>query len=106
MAPIVTKRPEILIGVKGSWNTRPAAEIVTTSLKIPAMDNVTTEVRWSKANSEDVMQNAMTPGKRMMTGASRGPLLSKRMRRPCQRAGKPSTGIAIRNKDANMMGAR
>lgn len=35
----------MLIGVRVSWNTRPAARIVTTSLKMPAMESVTTEVR-------------------------------------------------------------
>jgi len=36
----------MLIGVRGSPNTIVAAEIVTTSLKIPQIERVTTEVRW------------------------------------------------------------
>lgn len=46
MAIMVTKRPEMLIGVSGSLNTMAAAEIVITSLKMPQIDRVTTEVRF------------------------------------------------------------
>ena len=84
----------------------PAAEIVTTSLKIPAMDKVTTDVRCSNANSDEVIQKAMTPGKRRIRGPRMGPFFSMRMPRPCQRAGKPSTGTAMRNRLANIIGAR
>lgn len=45
MAPIVTRRPLTLMGVMTSPKTRAAADMVTTSLKIPAMDRVTTLVR-------------------------------------------------------------
>lgn len=96
----------MLIGVKGSWKTIPAAEIVTTSLKIPAMDRVTTEVRCSRANSEAVMQKAMHPGKTRMRGPRMGPFLATRMPRPFQRAGNPSTGMAIMRRDTNMTGAK
>lgn len=43
---MVTNSPEMLIGVRGSLNTIAAAEIVMTSLKIPQMERVTTEVRF------------------------------------------------------------
>lgn len=36
----------MLMGVRGSLNTMVAAEIVITSLKMPQMDRVTTEVRF------------------------------------------------------------
>jgi hypothetical protein len=106
MAPIVTKRPEMLIGVKRSPNTRPAAEMVTTSLKIPAMERVTTEVRFSRANSEAVIQNAIAPGNSKIAGPKKGPFAAIKTWRPRHNAGKPSTGMAIRNRDRNMMGAR
>ncbi len=41
----------------------PAAVIVTTSLKIPQILRVTTEVRCRRANSEAVMRKARQPGK-------------------------------------------
>lgn len=96
----------MLIGVSASWKTSPAAEIVTTSLKMPAIESVTTDVRCKSANSEDVIQKAMTPGKRMIRGPRTGPLFSKRTCRPCHKAGKPSTGIAIRKREVNIIGAR
>lgn len=102
----MTKRPEILIGVRGSWNTRPAAEIVTTSLKIPAMERVTTDVRCRRANSEAVMQKAMQPGKRRSKGPRMGPLTSTKVLSPSQSAGNPSTGVAMIRREANMIGAR
>lgn len=40
-------------------------KMVDTSLKMPATDSVTTEVRWIKANSEVVMANANVPGKQI-----------------------------------------
>lgn len=96
----------MLIGVSGSWKTIPAAEMVTTSLKIPAIDKVTTEVRWRSANSEDVMQNARTPGNKRMRGPSTGPFFATRMPRPCQSDGMPSTGMAMIRRETNMIGAR
>lgn len=96
----------MLIGVRVSPNTIPAAEIVTTSLKMPAMERVTTEVRWRSANSEAVIQKAMTPGKSKRRGPRMRPLASMRMRRPSKRAGKPSTGMASTKRDTNMTGAR
>lgn len=84
----------------------PAAEMVTTSLKIPAIDKVTTDVRWRSANSEDVMQNAITPGKIRIRGPRMGPFLSTRTPSPCHKDGNPSTGIAMMKSERNMMGAR
>ena len=80
--------------------------MVTTSLKIPAMERVTTEVRCSKANSEAVMQNAMHPGNKSKSGPKIGPFSSTRMCRPAHSAEKPSTGIAIIRREANIVGAR
>lgn len=96
----------MLIGVSVSWNTSPAARIVTTSLKIPAMESVTTDVRCRRANSEAVMQKAIVPGKRRRHGPRMVPLASMSIRRPSKRAGKPSTGMARRRREANIMGAR
>ena len=45
---MVTQRPDILIGVRGSLKTIAAAEIVTTSLKMPQIERVTTDVRWRR----------------------------------------------------------
>lgn len=79
---------------------------MTTSLKIPAMERVTTEVRWRRANSDAVMQNAIAPGNNNRAGPRIGPLSSTRIFSPPKRAGKPSTGIARMNKLVNMIGAR
>lgn len=96
----------MLIGVRGSWNTMPAAEIVTTSLKMPAMERVTTDVRCRRANSEAVMQNAITPGNNKINGPNIGPFLSINIPKPCHNAGNPSTGTAIKKSETNITGAR
>lgn len=96
----------MLIGVSLSWKIKPAAEIVTTSLKIPAIESVTTDVRCRRANSDAVMQNAMAPGNSNNNGPSIGPLAATSILMPSARAGNPSTGMAIRSSDANIIGAR
>jgi len=96
----------MLIGVSVSWNTRPAARMVTTSLKIPAMERVTTDVRCRSANSEAVMQNAIAPGKRSRHGPNICPFTSMRFFNPSHKSGNPSTGIASKSKEANIIGAR
>lgn len=57
MAIIVTNRPEMLIGVSGSLNTMAAAEIVITSLKMPQIDSVTTEVRFKSLRDLSISEN-------------------------------------------------
>ena len=84
----------------------PAADMVTTSLNIPAIERVTTEVLWRRANSADVIQNAITPGKTRMSGPRTGPFFSTKTPRPCHSAGNPSTGMAMMRRETNMMGAR
>ena len=99
-------KPDILIGVRVSWKARPAAAMVMTSLNIPAIDKVTTEVRWSRANSAEIMEKAMAPGKRRSSGPSRTPFLSTKTPKPWKRLGKPSTGTAMQKRLMNMTGAR
>lgn len=84
----------------------PAAEMVTTSLNMPQMLSVTTDVRFSSANSEDVIKKASTPGKRSMPIPRKRPFSSVRTLRPWLRELKPSTGIAMRAKVRNMTGAK
>lgn len=48
MLMMVTIRPEMLIGVKGSWKITAAAVIVMTSLKMPQIDSVMTEERFRR----------------------------------------------------------
>ena len=103
---MVIKRPEMLIGVSGSWKTMPAAEIVTTSLKIPQIDNVTTEVRCSRANSEEVIRNARQPGNRSRPAPLTAPSFSTSFWMPAPKSAKPSTGMAIMAKARNITGAR
>jgi hypothetical protein len=62
MLLIVITNPAKLTGVSLSWKMMPAALIVTTSLNMPQILNVTTEERFRSANSEEIMQNASTPG--------------------------------------------
>lgn len=84
----------------------PAAEIVTTSLKMPQMLSVTTEVRWSSANSEAVMRKARTPGKSRIPMPSTAPFSCTSLLRPLARGPNPSMGMAIIDKARNMTGAR
>ena len=94
------------MGVRWSSKIKPAAAMVTTSLKIPAMESVTTEVRFRSANSDAVMRKAMTPGKRMVAVPMRRPLSTTRALKPSIRVGMPSMGIARRKRVRNMIGAR
>ncbi len=84
----------------------PAAEMVTTSLKMPQMLRVTTEVRCRRANSDEVIRKARMPGKRRMQMAMKAPLASVSEARPVARGPGPSTGRAMIRREANMMGAR
>ena len=106
MLAIVTNRPLTLMGVNGSSNTMPAAEMVTTSLKIPQMLNVTTDVRFNRANSEDVIRNASTPGKSRIAIPSTPPLCAVKAVKPLPRATSPSTGMAMIPRVKNIIGAR
>lgn len=103
---MVTNKPLRLIGVNGSWKTMPAAEMVTTSLNMPQMLSVTTDVRFSSAYSDDVIKKASTPGKRSMPIPRKIPFSSVRTPRPWLRELKPSTGIAIIARVRNMTGAK
>lgn len=103
---MVTNKPLTLIGVNGSWKTMPAAEMVTTSLNMPQMLSVTTEVRFSSANSEDVIRKASTPGKRRMPIPRNTPFSAVRVLSPWLRELKPSTGIAMRARVRNITGAK
>ena len=62
MLMMVTSKPLTFTIDNSSWNTIPAALIVTTSLKMPQMLSVTTLVRWSNVNSLAIMQKARHPG--------------------------------------------
>lgn len=84
----------------------PAAEIVTTSLKIPQILSVTTDVRCSSANSELVMQNANIPGNSSREIPAKTPFSAVSVAIPAPSAEKPSMGIARMAKLRNMMGAR
>lgn len=106
MLPIVTARPEMLIGVRGSWKTIPAALMVMTSLNIPQMLKVTTDDRLRSANSAAIMQNASTPGNMRSRIARRRPCSDTRILTPLAVAVGPSTGMAIRKRDTNMIGVR
>ena len=103
---MVTTRPNILIGVRGSWKTIPAAVMVTTSLKIPQILSVTTEVRCKSANSEDVIRKASVPGNTRMQKVGKTPLASARADRPSPSLTGPSMGSAITMRTRNIIGAR
>lgn len=75
-------------------------------MNMPQMLSVTTEVRFSRANSEDVIRNASTPGNKRMPVPSAAPFISKRCARPSLSAGNPSTGTAKMIKLKNITGAR
>lgn len=102
---MVTHKPEMLIAVSLSSNTSVAVDMVTTSLKMPAIDNVTTEVRCSRAYSHAVMRKAMVPGNKSSIGA-RTPHAPQRPLRDSMRAGKPSVGMAMTMRVKNMTGVR
>lgn len=83
-----------------------AAEMVTTSLNMPQMLRVTTEVLFRSANSEAVIKKARTPGKSRMPTPSATPLSVVKIPSPFPRGTKPSTGIAIIARLRNIIGAR
>lgn len=103
---MVTIKPLTLIGVNGSWKTIPAADIVTTSLKIPHMLRVTTDVRFKSANSEAVIRKASAPGNKSIPMPTKGPFSAVKTRRPWPRGTNPSTGMAMIARVKNIMGAR
>lgn len=82
MLLMVTTKPVTLTVVSLSWKIMPAALIVTTSLKIPQILRVTTEERFRSANSEEIMQNASTPGKIRRNEPNRFPCLLASARYP------------------------
>ena len=95
-----------MIGVRGSWKTIPAAPMVTTSLKIPQILSVTTEVRCKRANSEDVIRKASIPGNTRIQKLGKTPFASARAARPWRSLTGPSMGRAIKMRLRNIMGAR
>ena len=103
---MVTARPAKLIGVRGSWKTIPAAVMVTTSLKIPQILSVTTEVRCKSANSEDVIRKASVPGNTRIQKLEKTPLASASVARPSTSFTGPSMGMAIKMRVRNIIGAR
>ena len=80
--------------------------MVTTSLKMPQMLSVTTDVRCNRANSEAVIQKASTPGNNNITTPKAVPLISVRVWKPAFSGPKPSIGIASNARLRNMIGAR
>ncbi len=80
--------------------------MVTTSLKIPQIDNVTTLVRCNSANSEVVIKNARIPGNNNMPNPSGTPLTSNSSDNLSNKEEMPSTGNAMTSKLTNMMGAK
>merc|ERR1719160_222356 len=84
--------------------TTDAAMMVTTSLKIPAVDNVTTEVRCKSANSAAVIRNAMHPGNNRKQGVRKTPNSLLNSAKPPNRGMNPSTGIARLSNVRNMTG--
>ncbi len=106
MAATVTNRPDMLMGERGSPNMIPAAAIVRASLKMPQTLSVTTLVRFNRANSEDVMRKARTPGKRIIAIPMAWPLSLARSSSPAFSDAIPSTGMAMNRRTKNMMGVR
>lgn len=103
---MVTTRPEALIGVSSSAKMIEAVLMVRTSLKIPQILRVTTEVRCRSANSEAVMAKARQPGKRRMARERRVPFSEERFVKARTSAKGPSTGMASTSSVKNMTGAR
>src|ERR1700761_8703924 len=83
-----------------------AVLMVRTSLKMPQIDSVTTEVRCRRANSLAVIQNAKQPGNRRMRSAKKVPFSAAKTPKAWKRSKTPSTGKARMNRVPNMMGAR
>ena len=77
-----------------------------TSLKMPQILSVTTDVRFRSANSAEVMQKARTPGKRRRPMAGKVPFAAARIPKPSFKGPNPSMGIARMAKLTNMTGAR
>lgn len=84
----------------------PAAEMVTTSLKMPQIESVTTFVRCRSVNSDEIMQNAKNPGMNISRSAFARPSFSTRIFRPAMTADGVSLNSAMTNKVTNMIGAR
>lgn len=103
---MVMTRPVRFIGVSGSWKTRLAVVMVTTSLNMPQILSVTTLVLFSRANSDAVIRKAKHPGNSNMPMPKSVPFMSNSLESPSKRAGNPSTGIAKTRMLRNMTGAR
>ncbi len=84
----------------------PAADMVTTSLKMPQMESVTTDVRCRRANSELMRPKARQPGKTRRKNAGAVPFAAARIWKPVITACGPSTKRARTKSVTNMMGAR
>ena len=106
MLAIVTIKPLILIGVSGSWYTYCDAVMVRTSLKMPQMDSVTTDVRFSSAYSALIMQKAIIPGNSMSRMPTPVPFAAASREKPDPKGPKPSTGMARRNMARKVTGVR
>jgi len=50
---MVTHRPETLMGVSWSWKRTVERKMVMTSLKMPATESVTTDVRWMSLRARE-----------------------------------------------------
>ena len=105
MLTIVTSRPNALIGVRCSFKVMLAADTVSTSLKMPQMDNVITLVRLSRANSAEVIRNAIKPGKRRIPIPRLVPCSVRSSLRPVLMARMPSTDSASATRTRNIIGA-
>lgn len=103
---MVTIKPDALMGVRSSWKTMEAVEMVRTSLNMPAIDNVTTDVRCRSANSDAVIRKARQPGNSRMPRLKSSPFSATRAEKADARACRPSTGIARRRSVRNITGAR
>ena len=79
---------------------------MTTSLNMPQMLNVTTEVRLSSANSDAVMQKAIVPGNRRRHIPKKVPFSLVRRCNPSPRGPNPSMGMARIARLKNIIGAR
>lgn len=105
MLTIVTSRPNTLIGVSCSPKVMLAADTVSTSLKMPQMDNVTTLVRFKRANSAEVIRKAIKPGKSRIPTPRLVPCKVRSSSRPVAIAPIPSTDSASTARTKNMIGA-
>lgn len=106
IAATVTNRPDMLMGESGSPNIIPAAAIVRASLKMPQTLSVTTLVRFNRANSDDVIRKARTPGNKMIAIPMASPLAFARSSSPAFSDAIPSLGIAMIKRTKNIIGVR